>query len=150
MLKKALLLILAVLLSALVATFTEVRVDDAFLNTIYTLAGIMFSIGMGVVCAFNPERIKNNSYLQQVRSDIVKVRGAYIHLFTASSILYLAHQLFPKTRFEHVFMDRVVAVDLPSATIAVCIVGIIYYIANFLAVQKLNFEITDKINSEAR
>lgn len=146
--RKLLLSIIPILLAICVATFSGLKVNDAFLNTIYTVAGIMFSIGMGVICTFNPERIRNNSYLKDIRADISGIRLSYIFFFGFSSILYLANQLFPiyKKCFETKFLE--ICFDLPITVVAVSVFGIIYYIINFLEIQKLNFQITDRINSE--
>lgn len=108
----------------------------------------MFSIGMGVICTFNPERVRNNNYLREIRTDISSIRLSYIFFFSFSSILYLANQLFPtfKKCFEINFLE--ICFDLPITVVAVSAFGIIYYIINFLEIQKLNFQITDRINSE--
>lgn len=150
MIKKFLLSLLTIVLSLLISTFTELKVNESFLNTIYTVAGIMFSIGMGVICTFNPERIRNNAYLNQIRRDISKIRTSYIFFFGLSSILYLACQISEGLRTCKNLNTIVVCFDLPSAVVAICVFGIIYYIINFLEIQKLNFQITDRINSEDR
>lgn len=108
----------------------------------------MFSIGMGVICTFNPERVRNNGYLKEIRADIADIRSSYIFFFSFSSILYLANQLFSTNKkcFENKIFD--ICVDLPITVVAISAFGIIYYIINFLEIQKLNFQITDRINSE--
>ena len=139
---------ITVLLAICIATFSDLKVNDAFLNTIYTVAGIMFSIGMGVICTFNPERVRNNSYLKEIRADISKIRSSYIFFFSFSSILYLVNQLLPALKNCFEIKDYQICVDLPILVVAISVFSIVYYIINFLEIQKLNFQITDRINSE--
>ncbi len=146
--KRLLLSIVVILLSIGVSTFSPIGVGESFLNTIYTVAGIMFSIGMGVICTFNPDRIKNNSYLSEIRRNISTIRSSYIHYFTISSTSFLASQIFPNLRQPWLIRDYQIVFDLPTTVLVINLLGIIYYISNFLAIQKLNFQITDRINSE--
>jgi hypothetical protein len=146
--KNLLISVLAIVLTICLETFSKIKVGDAFLNTIYTVSGMMFSIGMGVVCTFNPERIKNNSFLNEIRVDIAKIRSNYIYFFSISSALYLGNQLLPNLKSCCEFGSLKLCVELPVAAIVFSSFGIIYYITNFLAIQKLNFQITDRINSE--
>lgn len=145
--RKLLLSGIAILVSAFIATFTNLVAKEAFLNTIYTVSGIMFSIGMGVVCTFNPERIKNNTFLKEIRSNIINIRSSYIYIFTFTSLLYLLNQLFPNYRYSFIIKTFQINIDLPLAFVALNVFGVIYYILNFLKVQELNFDITDRINS---
>lgn len=146
--KNLLISVLTIVLSICIATFSNLKVNDAFLNTIYTVSGIMFSIGMGVICTFNPERIRNNFFLREIRFDITKIRSSYIFFFSFSSALYLLNQLFSNFTFCYENDHFKICANLPIATVALSVCGIVYYINNFLAIQKLNFQITDRINSE--
>ncbi|HHE9207279.1 TPA: hypothetical protein ACPGS1_001786, partial [Haemophilus influenzae] len=47
-------------------------------NTIYTISGIMFSIGMGVICTFNPSGIKNENIYSIIENNIFKVRSSFL------------------------------------------------------------------------
>ena len=49
-------IVLSIIFSSLIK---EKKTIDSFMNTIYTISGIMFSIGMGILCTTNPDKIKN-------------------------------------------------------------------------------------------
>ncbi len=116
-----------------------------YINTIYTVSGIMFSIGMGVVCTMNPDSIKNPRIYNTIRTNIVGVRNTYLLYFGIISSLYFILQLVSKTRYKwHVF-SYTIALDLHFLCIAFNILSIIYYIVNFIEIQKLNFTISDEI-----
>lgn len=146
--KRLLLSTVAILLSIGISTFTDIAVVESFLNTIYTVAGIMFSIGMGVACTFNPDKIKNNSYLNEIRVNISIIRNSYIYYFSISSIAFLFNQLIHNFKKTWILKEFQFSFDLPTAVLIFNLLGIIYYIINFLAIQRLNFEITDRLNSE--
>ena len=52
-----------------------------YINTLYTVSGIMFSIGMGIVCTMNPDSIKNPGIYKTIRKNIIAVRNTYLLYF---------------------------------------------------------------------
>ena len=57
-------------ISVAVGSLASKSPDSSLLNTIYTVAGIMFSIGMGILCTLNPDRVKNDAYYKAIKSNI--------------------------------------------------------------------------------
>jgi hypothetical protein len=112
-----------------------------YINTLYTVSGIMFSIGMGIVCTMNPDSIKNPRIYNTIRKNIIAVRNTYLLYFGITSSLYFVLQLVPKTRYGW----HGITLDLCYLCIAMNILSIFYYIINFIQIQKLNFEISDKV-----
>jgi hypothetical protein len=116
-----------------------------YINTIYTVSGIMFSIGMGVVCTMNPDSIKNPHIYNTIRTNIIVVRNTYLLYFGIISSLYFISQLVSEPRYKwHVFSYSI-TLDLYYLCIAFNILSIIYYIVNFIEIQQLNFDISDEI-----
>ena len=68
-------IVLSIIFSSLIK---EKKTIDSFMNTIYTISGIMFSIGMGILCTTNPDKIKNIQIYMQVKESILSVRNNYI------------------------------------------------------------------------
>ena len=99
-------------------------------NTIYTISGIMFSIGMGVICTFNPSGIKNENVYSIIENNIFKVRSSFLFYFALSTILVITQ--------AKIF------------TLVMSIIAIIYYIINFQAIQKLNLDIAKRIIQEEK
>lgn len=65
--KKLLISCIVILISIFLSSVFKVRPDNAFMNTMYTISGIMFSIGMGVICTFNPDKIKNMEIFKEIK-----------------------------------------------------------------------------------
>ena len=140
LLNLAVVFVISVLMSSLISR----RPDGAFLNTIYTIAGIMFSIGMGLLCTLNPDKIKNQSVYFQLKSNIIDVRNIYITYFSVISAVYLAYQIFPDFSFAIEILTIKICFELTYLTAMLNILSILYFILNFIEMQRLNFDIYEK------
>lgn len=135
-------------LSIICASFFEHDPKESFLNTVYTISGIMFSIGMGVLCTLNPDKVKNDVYYRGIKENVISVRNSYIVYFFLISIVYLFFQLNPNAKLElFTIKDIEIIVKISYVAITLNILGILYFIANFIQIQKLGFEISDKTRS---
>lgn len=137
-----LILIIVILISSI---FDLHPTNTDYINTLYTVSGIMFSIGMGIICTMNPDSIKNPGICKTIRKNIIAVRNTYLLYFGITSSLYFVLQLVPKTRYGwHGFYFNI-TLDLCYLCSAINILSIFYYIVNFIQIQKLNFEISDRV-----
>ena len=139
----------ALIISIIVASLTEARPNAAFMNTIYTVAGIMFSIGMGVICAFNPSKIQNRNYLTSIKNNITSVRNIFIKHFFFISIGYLIYQIYPSANYSINYKFLRIDFSLSLVLSAFIITSIVYFIVNFIEIQKLNFDISERINGSS-
>lgn len=105
----------------------------------------MFSIGMGVLCTLNPDKVKNDVYYCNIKENVISVRNSYIVYFTLISAVYLIFQLYPTAKLElFTIKSLVITMKISYVAITLNILGILYFIANFIQIQKLGFEISDK------
>lgn len=119
-------------------------------NTIYTISGIMFSIGMGVICTFNPSGIKNENIYSIIENNIFKVRSSFLFYFALSTILVITQTIFHRIAVDFDFIDITIILDAKMFTLVMSIIAIIYYIINFQAIQKLNLDIAKRIIQEEK
>ncbi len=136
---------LFLVISIAVASATSKIPSTSFLNTIYTVSGIMFSIGMGVLCTLNPDKVKNDAYYKAIKANVLAVRDSYLVYFFIISIIYLIYQIYPEANFIKSFGKVQVTFDLAFATLFLNILGILYFIANFMQIQKLGLDISDRV-----
>ncbi|KAA6208111.1 hypothetical protein [Avibacterium paragallinarum] len=122
------------------------NMNDAIVQTIYTLSGIMFSIGMGIVCTFNPSSIKNKQVFKRIKNNITSVRNTFLIYFTISTITFLASQFF--SRNVLLLDDLTFIFDPKILSLSFSIVSLIYFIINFLTIQKLIFDIAERVITE--
>lgn len=136
---------LFLVISVAVASTTSRVPSTSFLNTIYTVSGIMFSIGMGVLCTLNPDKVKNDAYYKSIKTNVLAVRDSYLVYFFIISSIYLLYQIYPDANFIAGFQKIHITFDLAFATMFLNILGILYFIANFMKIQKLGLDISDQM-----
>lgn len=136
---------LFLVISIAVASATSKIPSTSFLNTVYTVSGIMFSIGMGVLCTLNPDKVKNDVYYKAIKANVLDVRDSYLVYFFIISFIYLVYQIYPEANFIKSFGNFQITLDLAFATLFINILGILYFIANFMQIQKLGFDISDRV-----
>lgn len=116
--------------------------DKSYINTLYTSASIMFSIGMGIICTFNPERIKNKNIYSRIKNKVINLRNSFLFVFAAITMGYLMLNFIDAETF---IAFHKVKINLQTAFIlyyvCVLLISICYFIFNFLKIQKLTFEI---------
>lgn len=136
------------LLSLILSPFInqEDKMNQAIVPTIYTLSGIMFSIGMGIVCTFNPSQIKNEQVFQRIKKNITNVRNSFLMYFMLSTVTFLASQML--VRIYITIMDFTLIFDYKILALLFSIVSLIYFIGNFLTIQKLIFDIAERAMNE--
>lgn len=123
--------------------------DDFFMNTIFTVVGIMFSIGIGLVVTFNLHGIKNKDYIRILRKNLNEVRNTFIKYFTISTSVFILDKYTRDKDFTfvHELGEKVtLSFNISFFFLLVMLYSIIYYIVNFLSLQKLNDEIFDELN----
>lgn len=133
-------------LSIFVSSIFKVRIDLTFVNTLYTVSGIMFSIGMGVICTFNPDKIKNRNFFKLVKENIIRVRNSYLFFFGLISVLYLVYLINPNFEYIKEFNYISIRFTMSLFMLSQSILVIIFFIVNFLEIQKLNFDISERMN----
>lgn len=147
MLKKH--IFITALLATIAIPLSKIGIDIAasLLSTLFTVNGIMFSIGLGLIANFNMNGVKNKSYIASIRSNVQNVRNVFMLLFFLSSCSFLASLLIDKP-ISVVVREHEVFLDLALLSIIIIVYSTVYFIDNFLAIQKLNDEIFDRLLEE--
>lgn len=123
-------------------SFSSFSVEKETLNTFYNVSGIMFSVGLGLIVSLNYSDIKNKNYLISIRQNISEIRNIFILYFMTITVLFL-------------FVGKGISVNIIFSEISYDVIfsvfsiyTIIYFVVNFLQIQKLNDDISDKKNRE--
>lgn len=137
-------------IALLLSFVSEWTLADYYMNAFYTILGIMFSIALGLLVTFNLQGLTNTSAIFKIRSSIKSVRNLYIKYFALSTIFYLVEK-YIRDVFKgplHIFNSNGIdfAFNFSVFTTLLLIYSILYYIVNFIAMQKLNDDLYDEIN----
>lgn len=127
----------------------SIELDDFFTNTIYTVSGIMFSVGLGLIVTFNISGVKNKTYITQLRNNIDRVRNAFLKYFLLSTVCFILDYYLRKKELNITSLNiQNLQIEL-NWSMLFCLLmlySIVYYIINFIEIQKLNNDIFDKTN----
>ena len=134
-------LLFSVLATGLLVLFTGGDVDINVLNTLYTVAGIIFSVGMSIAISAKTDQVTKDNKRNAIRRSYKNVRDSFMFLFGISTVLFIVAQVFSITKY-------------PSALSLLCaiflLVSIVYYVFNFVKLHKLGEDIEDQILRETK
>lgn len=150
--KKYLVLFLVFLLSGF--SLARLPIPSSLVNTLYTVAGVMFSVGMSLIVAVNTQGIRHPDVKKDVQKKLNKLLFRYITIFMILTTAYavtLAFKEVDKESFRTLswsFRDKVIVFNYPISLAALEIVSIIYYIINMIDTRKQYYEIENLIDNE--
>lgn len=130
----------------IISFFCTIQLDDFFMNTIYTVSGIMFSIGLGLVATFNLQGIKNKNFISRIRTNLNHVRNSYIKYFTVSTLIFIADKYLRDRKISQINFGVESSFDFSILFCLIILFSIMYYVINFISLQSLNNQIFDKLN----
>ena len=132
-------LVFSIIAAGILAAFTSICVTHPVLSTIYTVAGVIFSVGMSITISPKTERVTNSNMRQSIRSSYLRVRDSFLFLFGISTLLFILSEILSLDKY-------------PSFFILLCtlflILSIIHYVYNFMELQKLGEQIEDQVLKE--
>jgi hypothetical protein len=111
----------------------------------------MFSVGLGLIVTFNISGIKNKQHIKQLRTNIDTVRNSFLKYFLVSTVCYILDYYLRQKELN------ITAVNIKNFqselnwSVLFCILmlySIVYYIINFIEIQRLNNDIFDKTNEQ--
>lgn len=143
-------LIISFLLSLGISNVSGYQPNESTLNVLYTVAGILFSVGSGLIITFVPNGVKNSKYIIEIRKTLNYVRNCFFIEFSIITILYVFFSVPSKTSIYivNLYNETNLKIDLMLFTGIVLLISLPYFMINFLAIQKLNYDIFDRVTSE--
>lgn len=117
-------------------------------STLYTISGIMFSIGMSLTVTSNTSGVKNKRIRTGIRDNLRYVRNHFIIIFLISSILFII--LYPAIdQRDGLYINDILLIRYSHLLIFTTSSSIVFFILNFLSIQRLNIQIEDAINESS-
>lgn len=125
---------------SLLLSFTNIKnwnID--FINIqdiLFTVIGIVFSVGYSVIIGFSLSGIKNEEYLNSFRKDLNNISIAFIIYFMLSILVYILSKIDFGLTFINIFC------------VLTLIYIIIFLIYNFHRLQETKMQIEDRLQKE--
>lgn len=146
-------LLVLLIISIWLASIIYYRPNSSTMNTLYTVSGILFSIGLGLTITFVPNGVKNPTYIKKIRENINHVQNGFFWEFGIATSVYILFSIWENKNIslsfsikDTIFLDGVIFSTSLFPGIQI-LSSIPYLIVNFLSLQKLNNEIFDRVNS---
>lgn len=137
-----------IFLSLFLGMFTPYyKINNDVENTLFTVAGIMFSIGLGLTVVSNTHGVKNKQYIKDIRYNISICQSRFITLFILLTVFYILLAYTDKWNYFFISNHKF-SLNIRLSFAITAIYSIIYFILIFHSIQKFNEELEDRINDE--
>lgn len=123
--------------------FPDLEPSKNIVGNLYTILGIMFSIGLSLAITFNLSGVRNKLIKGRIRNNINEVRNVFIIYFLIISIFYI---LFDTIEQKDLCVYGICIIKYSHLMIIMMLYVVFYYIYNFLQMQNLNIEIEDALD----
>lgn len=132
-------LLVSIALAVVFSSCLGVSLPEDVLNTLYTVAGVIFSVGMSLTISPKTENITNSTMKKTIRVSYVRIRNLFMWFFSIDTILFIIAEYDFNPRLNR-FFDLCCCIFL--------LFSVAYYIFNFISLQKLGEQIEDQIHRE--
>lgn len=128
-----------------------IQPTDTTLNILYGIIGVLFSVGMSLIIAFNGSNIVNPELKAQLRDNMHNVRNNFLFVFFICSLFYIGFSLL-KSEWQKVDIvnneDIHIYCTWAMSVLSMLIYSIIALISNYVQIQQFYEDIEDKIHDE--
>ena len=121
--------------------------SSGIISTLYTVSGIMFSIGMSLLITINTSGVKNKRIKKGIRKELDVVRNHYIGCFAFVSILFILLSSGIDSSKE-IKLYNCYCIKYSHELVLILVYSIAFFIFNFIALQRLNLSIENALNAE--
>lgn len=138
--KKLLILLPCSILAAFVLSFfINTVVPETLLSTLYTVAGVVFSVGMSIAISPKTDEVTNAEMKRRIRYSYKTVRNSFIAFFGIDTLLFVLSDIFACGKAHNV---------LSMSCVIFMLISVMYFVFNFIQLQNLSDEIEDQILKE--
>lgn len=137
----------------LLLSLVPVEPSEMTLNILYGIIGVLFSVGMSLIIAFNGSNIVNPELKAQLRNDMNSVRNNFLFVFFICSVFYIVFSLLNEDwkKIDIVKNDDIhIYCTWAMSVLSVLIYSIIAITCNYVQIQQLYEDIEDKIYKEKK
>lgn len=140
--KQAIGIIISVLIAVMSSSFSDVlSLSGDTISTLYTISGIMFSIGMSLLVTSNTSDVKNKRFKEAIRRQMNLISGRYLFCFAIISFLYIL--LYSGIKDGVFCLYKNIVLNYSDLLVVMMSYSIFYFTINFLSLRRLNAQIED-------
>ena len=135
-------------LVCVVLSLIPLQPTEITLNILYGLIGVLFSVAMSLIIAFDGSKIKNSELKKGIRDSIHDTRNNFLIIFAACSIFFVVYSLLPDSMQQVTWMEKDSFKLYSTWSVSVlCFLlhTIIVLIYNYIDLQQLYEDIEDEL-----
>ena len=128
----------SLIIAVLFPTFlNSIVVDESVISTLFTIVGIIFSVGMSLIISVSTSGVKNKEARSVFRKQLSDIRFRFIATFIILTILYIILPIENNKEIHNIAQIRDVTIRISCHLFMVIFLfaGIIYYIVNYYSIQ---------------
>lgn len=130
-------------MSVFITILIDIKIEKDVSNTLFTIVGIMFSIGMSIAVTANTSVVVNRKIRKSIRDEINRIRDLFISCFAIVGVIYVLNIILKSWTLE-IWGYKIFSLEVYQLVIQ--LYSIVYYIINFKSLQKMNNQIGDALN----
>lgn len=138
--KSAMAFIIAIILSSF-----GIAGSDAVLQSLFTVIGISYSVSVSILISFDLSKILNKKIRKNIRRELHHVLRTITSDFIIS-VLFFIIGIYLKENYTIVF--TIFRLNFSMLAITVVTFSLFYELYNFILIQKLKDDLSDKISEE--
>lgn len=140
--------VIVIIVSMIAGVFVPYyKITNDVENTLFTVSGIMFSIGLGLTVTSNTHGVMNKIYITEIRKNMSDCQSRFITLFLLLTLFYISLSYTDSIKFVTI-AEHDINLNFRLAFAITSIYSIIFFITIFHSIQKFNEELEDRINEE--
>lgn len=124
---------------------------ETTLNILYGIIGVLFSVGMSLIIAFNGSSVVNPDLKEQLRENMHKVRNNFLFIFFICSLYYIGFSLL-KEEWKQIDIVKDESMHIcctwSMSVLSILVYSVIALISNYIQIQQLYEDIEDMIHKE--
>ena len=126
----------------------SIVVDESVISTLFTIVGIIFSVGMSLIISVSTSGVKNKEARSVFRKQLSDIRFRFIATFIILTTLYIILPIGNNKEVCDIAQIRDVTIRISNHFfMVICLfAGIIYYIVNYYSIQSSIYELEDRID----
>ena len=137
--KLSIYLLISIVLAVVLSLYTRVLMTGDVLDTIYTVAGIIFSVGMSLTVSPKTDGVANDTIKRSIRYSYKKIRNTFMYFFGVDTTLYVL------TEFDY---SMCLSAIFGNCCAIFLLFSVAYYVYNFNCLQILGEKIEDQVMKE--
>ncbi|WP_295154304.1 hypothetical protein [uncultured Brachyspira sp.] len=135
--------ILLYMINIFIIKYSNVDIaTNNILDVLFTVIGILFSVGYSIIIGFSLRDIKNEKYINRFKTNLNNISITLSVYFTTSIIIYMISKLEILKDFDNIYFF----IKIYSTLILSYIILFLTY--NFYIIQKTKLQIEEQITKE--